>query len=238
MNSVTLGKTHRKVAKVYAKIWEKDIYTGFSKNTSKKTTPLLAELITKIKHNKTINKKVLEIGAGSGTHSLRLGQKKNISVYAVEYSPLAVGEMKKLFEDKANVQAIKADMFDYLLKTSNIYDAVYANAVLHFLDAKSRIKLCRLISRVTAKKGVFALSFKSEGDALEKRGKKVRTTNVGSLIKGDDGITRLFVKDIKPIIQELKVVGFIVKKTFKWNIKGYNIVGEDGKFVGLICNKE
>ena len=77
------------------------------------------------------------------------------------------------------------------------------------------------------------MSFKKKGDALEFVGTKVRETKAGTIIRGGDGISRLFVKDIKPLIKELMTNGFGVEKVFEWSVKGYNIPRKEGRFIGI-----
>ncbi len=139
---------HVSTAEKYDKVWRGGIYGGFSKNTGgERKTPLLADLIRRLS-KKTGDKKVLEIGAGSGVHSLQLLNAKDVFVSAVEHSSIAVQQMKRLFQGRKNIKVIKADMFNFLMKSpAGHYDAVYANAVAHFLSMSDRKRLFGLVKK-------------------------------------------------------------------------------------------
>ena len=163
---------------------------------------------------------------------------KNVRVDAVEYSSVAVKKFKERVRGEQRIKVIRADMFDYLRKSPpSRYDALYANAVFHFLSTEERRKLYQLAYEALRPNGILAISFKAYGDILQARGKKIKDTSSGVTIRGNDGITRLFVRKIAPIIKELERGGFHFRKSYKWAVRGYNLPHKDSRFVGLIAIK-
>lgn len=234
----------------YKAIWSTGRYAGFSQGTSgERTTPLLDELIERLSNQRNgLPVRVIEGGAGCGSHSIRLAEQDNFHVVAVESSEVAAGIIKDNLKkaaigDGAALRVVNGDIIQYLKGLgAGQYDAFYANAVFHFFPPKERAEAYGLLHAVLTQRGLIAISFKAIGDALEKEGAMLEEQEPGSLVRGYiDGITRLFVSRPERIVEELQAARYNVKGIFKWTVSDYNpdpsIKRRDGEFVGFIAEK-
>jgi SAM-dependent methyltransferase len=184
--------------------------------------------------------RVLELGAGSCDHTLRLAQ-EGFEVTAVEYSQAAVAIANERIAAKGcghRVRVVCADLFTYVdgLAQGSV-DGVYANSVLHFMSSAERCHVYRMTRLALSDNGLIATSFKAAGDALESRGTWIEQTGAGSVVEGTDGIRRIFVSNDEPLKGEIGSAGYQVVDTIRWSVPGYNIAGEDGRFVGFLATR-
>ncbi len=237
--------SHQDTADLFDGVWRSDAYAGFSegKGEAGGTTPLLEAFISAVKHLPQEGRNVVEFGAGSGEHAIRLAQ-AHLPVTAVEWSPWAVERMQHRFASRIAggvqfPQVVRANMFGYLQEQEGKgLDNVYANSVLHCLSAQERAKFFELLAKSQRHGKFAALSFKASGDALQESGEFVETTPAGDVLKGGDGIRRLFVADPMPIIREAQRFGLRVNSTLGWEVPDYNLRGKTGRFVGFLAEKQ
>jgi trans-aconitate methyltransferase len=234
-----MDTNHSNISDLYEDVWKKNLYNGFSQDTEgAQSTPFLETFISLVHQAKKPMPRIAEFGAGSGDHALRLAR-EGIQVTAVESSSTAVDLIKKKnAQQQGSVQVVQTSLFDFIRKSEpESQDGVYANAVFHFLSQKEREKIYEDLWKLLSPTGCLGISFKAEGDSLQKRGHVVEETAAGAIVEGSDGIRRLFVKDLKPLCQEMAQKGFEIVTTLQWQIANYNIVGEVGFFAGILARK-
>lgn len=116
-------------------------------------------------------------------------------------------------------------------------DGFYSNALFHVFKPDDRVRLYKTISEVQPPKGIIAVAFKAQGDALQYYGKKTSENEYGIVVKGQDEIEREFVKAPEKVMYELKSVGYKLSEPISWVVPDYNKKGKDGKFIGFIGEK-
>jgi len=230
---------NQQTANLYEKIWNQNLYQGFSKGTQgARSTSFLDAFIAQVKNLNKKLPKIVELGAGSGDHALRLVS-ENFDVTAIESSATAVRLMQdRLKNESVRFSVFEKNLFQYVqsLEVAE-WDGVYANAVFHFLTVAERLELYAKLFQVQHNNGILAVSFKGIGDALQKKGKLVEDTPAGPVVEGVDLVKRLYVSDPNPLIDEMRNAGYQFIETIEWSIPNYNIPGENGVFVGLLAKK-
>lgn len=226
-------------AELYARVWRRGQYAGFSNATSGETaTPFLDAFIEAVKAGGR-PARVLELGAGSFDHALRCAR-DGLDVTAVEYSEVAVTSAKERLLHLAGgrLEIVRDDLFAYTGRLApGSLAGVYSNAVFHFLSPEQRSEQYRILHDALHEHGVLAISFKAEGDALQSRGRVVELTPAGPVVEGDDGIRRLFVTDVEVLVDEMRDAGFVVQDVIRWSVTDYNVARERGEFVGLLATR-
>jgi hypothetical protein len=136
------------------------------------------------------------------------------------------------------LEIVQADLFAFTAELSaGQLAGAYANAVFHVLSADQRRGQYRALRGALVERGVLAVSFKAEGDALQRRGSVAQKTAAGPVVKGDDGICRLFVVDVDALAHEMRDEGYSVRRVIRWSVPDYNISAQSGEFVGLLATR-
>jgi hypothetical protein len=233
-------KHQDKTAQLFDDVWERGTYSGFSRHTRGETsTPFLEAFLQALKELKSTPRNVLELGAGSCDHALRCAR-EGFPTTAVEYSGVAVAAARERARKYPNIQLqiIQADLFTFTARSErNHWAGLYANSVFHFLSSDHRRNQYRVLRGALMERGIAAISFKAAGDALERRGSVIERTAAGPIVKGDDGIGRLFVACIDPLVDEMCSEGYTIRRVIRWSVPGYNVPDESGEFVGLLAQR-
>jgi len=235
-----MDKYGSQTAELFDEVWRRGTYAGFSRNTpGESTTPFLDAFAREVMALGTTTPRVVELGAGSCDHALRLAL-EGFSTTAVEYSGVAVAaarERMRAYPDLL-LEVVQADLFAFTARLArNHLAGVYANSVFHFLSPDERCNQYRLLRGVLVERGVLGISFKARGDALERRGRVVEETRAGRVVEGEDGIRRLFVADVDALADEMRGEGYTVRRAIQWSVPGYNVSGETGEFVGFLATR-
>jgi ubiquinone/menaquinone biosynthesis C-methylase UbiE len=86
------------------------------------------------------NKKILEVGAGSGRDSLQLAQ-ENAIVYVLDYSPQALRIVKNLNEqNEVSVYLVQGDAFQIPIPDDTLDIVFHQGLMEHFKDPQSLLK--------------------------------------------------------------------------------------------------
>jgi cyclopropane fatty-acyl-phospholipid synthase-like methyltransferase len=225
-------------------VWKENKYKGFShETTGESQTPFLNTFIQQLPLGGAC---VVELGAGSCDHAVRMAKEEVIikQVTAVEFSETAVTSARQRLDKldagvRSRLTIECNDLFTFINKVKlNSIQGIYANSVLHFLTPKQRQDLYRQAHKALSAGGIIAVSFKTTGDALYKRGEPVEDTSAGVVIRdASDHICRLFVSPtgVNVLAAELRSAGFSVNSVLQWSVPDYNIEGDDGHFVGFIA---
>jgi hypothetical protein len=233
-----MAKHGNETAELYADVWRRGTYSGFSHETrGESSTPFLDAFVHEVRALGARAPSVVELGAGSCDHALRCAL-EGFSTTAVEYSGVAVSAARDRLRRYPGLplEIVQEDLFAFTAKLApNHLAGVYANAVFHFLSADQRMSEYRMLRGSLVERGVLGISFKAEGDALQRRGSVVQETPAGSVVEGEDGIRRLFVDDVDALVDELCSEGYRVQRAIRWSVPGYNISSESGEFVGLLA---
>ena len=227
-------------ADLYDDVWRRGTYSGFSHDTcGQSSTPFLDEFLEAVKELRAHAPRIVELGAGSCDHALRFAR-SGVPTTAVEYSGAAVAAARARAQEYPGIplEIVQADLFAFTatLAASRLTGA-YANAVFHFLSAEQRRGQYRVLRQALVERGLLAISFKAEGDALQSRGSVAHQTTAGPVVRGDDGICRLFVAEVDVLAQEMRDEGFTVCRAIRWSVPDYNIPAEKGEFVGLLASR-
>lgn len=244
-------------AEKFASVWRDKRYRGFGNGTSgQDETPLLRALVSHFDRTRGAVRlpsqcggnrigppiRIIEGGPGSGDHTIALA-KEGLYVTAVEFAEDAAAEIREKARRGGEgyglrVKVVNADLLRFLRESKLRPDAFYANSVLHFFSSRDRTVIYLQLSRRETE--VIAVSFKAEGDALQTRGNQVGETRAGVIVRGDDEIDRLFVRDVIPLINEVTSVGYAIDpgNIHTWDVPDYNIPGEPGRFVGFLAVRE
>ncbi|MDB4933638.1 MAG: hypothetical protein JWP87_610 [Labilithrix sp.] len=230
----------KNAAELFDRVWSRGTYAGFSQNTSGQgATPFLDAFVSAVKKLGAKPSRVVELGAGSCDHAMRCAL-EGFETTAVEYSAVAVTSARErlLHRSEGRLAIVQADLFAFTRKMiSRSLTGLYANSVFHFLSSHERREQYRIIRDALIEHGVLAVSFKAEGDALQKRGSVVEDTPAGPVVKGDDEIRRLFVTNSDALADELRDEGYTVQDVIRWTVPDYNIASESGAFVGLLATR-
>jgi hypothetical protein len=233
-------KDENETAQLFDDVWQRDTYSGFSRHTHGETsTPFLESFLRAVKELKSKPRRVLELGAGSCDHALRCAR-DGFPTTAVEFSGVAVAAARERARNHPDIQLqiVQADLFAFTAGlVQNHWAGLYANSVFHFLSSDDRRNQYRILRGAMVERGILAISFKASGDALERRGAAVERTAAGPVVKGDDGICRLFVACVDPLVDEMCSEGFTVRRVIRWSVPGYNIPDERGEFVGVLAQR-
>jgi hypothetical protein len=231
-------------AELFDIIWKENKYKGFSHETvGESKTPFLDAFINQLPSDSA---RVVELGAGSCDHAIRMAKEEAIikQVTAVEYSETAVtSARKRLANFDAGIGSrliIECnDLFVFVNKLQpNTIHGIYANSVLHFFTPKEREDLYRQAYKALVNGDLIAVSFKAIGDALHKRGELVEDTPAGAVICDiTDHVCRLFVSPtgVDVLAAELRSTGFHIISVLQWSVPDYNIQGDDSQFIGFIA---
>jgi hypothetical protein len=227
-------------AELYDDVWRRGTYSGFSHDTcGQSSTPFLDAFLKAVKELGAHAPRIVELGAGSCDHSVRCAL-SGLPTTAVEYSGVAVAAARDRAQRYPDIplEIVQADLFAFTAKlTAGQLAGAYANAVFHFLSAEQRRGQYRVLRGALVERGVLAISFKAEGDALQRRGSVAQETAAGPVVKGDDGICRLFVVDVDALAHEMRDEGYSVRRVIRWSVPDYNIPAQSGEFVGLLATR-
>lgn len=235
-----MAKHENETAELFADVWRRGTYSGFSRNTRGEiSTPFLEAFLREVKTLRLKAPRIVELGAGSCDHAMRCAR-EGFPTTAVEYSAVAVAAARE--RARANpslpIEIVEADLVAFTTSLpENHVAGVYANSVFHFLTAEVRRSQYRSLRAALVKRGVLGISFKAHGDALEGRGRVVEETPAGAVVENEDGIRRLFVADVDALGAEMQDEGFTIRRAIHWSVPGYNIANENGEFVGLIATR-
>jgi hypothetical protein len=227
-------------AELFDDVWRRDTYSGFSRNTrGESSTPFLDAFLGAVTELGAEVPRLVELGAGSCDHALRCAL-SGFPTTAVEYSGVAVAAAREraLRHPDIKLEIVQADLFAFTATLeANRLAGVYANSVFHFLSPEQRRNQYRVLREALIERGVLAISFKAHGDALQSRGTVAHETASGPVVKGDDGICRLFVAEIEPLASEMRDEGFSVCRVIRWSVPDYNVSAQSGEFVGLLATR-
>jgi trans-aconitate methyltransferase len=226
-------------AELFDRVWRRGTYAGFSQNTSGQgATPFLDAFVHAVKELGARPSRVVELGAGSCDHAMRCAL-EGFETTAVEYSDVAVTSARERLVDRSNgrLRIVQGDLFAFTRQLDRSLAGLYANSVFHFLSSHQRREQYRIIRDALVDHGVLAISFKAQGDALQKRGPVVEHTLAGPVVEGDDKIRRLFVTNVDALADEMRDDGYIVQDVIRWSVPDYNIASESGEFVGLLATR-
>jgi hypothetical protein len=236
----SMAKGISETADLFDDVWRRGTYSGFSRNTpGESTTPFLEAFVQEVRALGANVPRVVELGAGSCDHALRCAR-EGFATMAVEYSAVAVEAARERIRGCPDLplEIVRADLFAFTAQLAHDHLAgVYANSVFHFLSTHERRSQYRLLRGVLVHRGVLGISFKADGDALQRRGKVVEETAAGSVVEGEDGIRRLFVARVDALAEEMQGEGYTVARTIRWSVPGYNVSNESGEFVGLLATR-
>jgi trans-aconitate methyltransferase len=235
-----MAKQENETAKLFDDIWRRGTYSGFSRDTSgQSSTPFLESFLRDVTALGAKAPRLVELGAGSCDHAFRCAF-DGFSTTAVEYSSVAVAEARDRMRryPGLSLEIVQADLFAFASRLAHNHLAgVYANSVFHFLSSDERRDLYRVLRAALVERGVLAVSFKAHGDALQRRASVVEETAAGAVMKGEDGIRRLFVAHVGALVDEMRDAGYSVHRAIRWSVPGYNVSNEDGEFVGLLATR-
>lgn len=239
-------------AKIYAQSWEQGTYGAATEDgLVQHGTPLLETFIQHLKQYQESRDarllRVLEGGAGSGDHSIRLA-KEGFQVEANELTDVATGRIRRRGNQlpcslRSRFRTVKGDITEYLeQQKAESLAGFYANSVLHTFSADERLALYKAVHNAQPRGGLVAVSFKAQGDAVQYRGEVLERTDAGDIVKDCLGISRIFVEDLDPLINELSRVGYKHLETSRWDVETYIAQQDypDGtrKFIGFLAQKE
>jgi trans-aconitate methyltransferase len=227
-------------AELFHDVWRRGTYSGFSRDTGgERSTPFLESFLGELKALGRGAGKIVELGAGCCDHALRLAR-EGFPTTAVEYSSVAVAAAKERARRHPDfpLEIVQADLFAFTAQlVPNELAGLYANSVFHFLSPDHRRRLYRAVRRALVNRGVIAISFKAQGDALQPRGSVVEETAAGAVVEGDDGIRRLFVARVEALADEMRDEGYTIQRSIQWSVPGYNVADGRGEFVGLLARR-
>jgi len=228
----------------------KEIHGGFTLGTDGARTPMLEDFTERLKDMEGKGQgtkfKVMEAGSGSGIQAIEiakdLGDQANIlaidtSIKAREVLDDNVAEEGLEWQIKSRQKDIY-DVIEKQDKEAADLDGFYANSVLHFIHPRDRAGMYHGLHRVMKDGAVLAVSFKSAGDFLESEGDFLRNEPGGRLVKGKDGIVRIFVHDQEVFKSELQSAGFEDIQVHEWEVTDYNSPGKTAKFIGFTAVKK
>ncbi|WP_035587202.1 class I SAM-dependent methyltransferase [Hippea jasoniae] len=117
-------------------------------------------------------KSVLDVGCGSGRHTLAL-LREGFSVTAVDTSETALGILKSLvnnFKENINdkLKIMQGDIKNMPFN-NNSFDAILCWGVLHYLDTEELKKAIKEMHRILKEGGLLALTLRSTEDSEYKR---------------------------------------------------------------------
>jgi hypothetical protein len=235
-----MARHSNETAELYDGVWRRGTYSGFSHNTrGQSSTPFLEAFLEAVQELGTREPRIVELGAGSCDHALQCAL-SGVPTTAVEYSGFAVAAARERMRRYPDIplEIVRADLFAFTatLSTGQLTGA-YANAVFHFLSAEQRRSQYRVLRTALVERGVLAISFKAQGDALQPRGCVAQETAAGPVVKGDDGICRLFVVEVDALVHEMRAEGYSVRRVIRWSVPDYNMPAESGEFVGLLATR-
>ena len=211
-------------------------------------TPMLQGLVEYCQTNGFT--RVIEGGSGPGYHAFFMAS-HGLEVMGIEHSSEAIevawdnlGELNGRIHVDRKIEFVQGDFVAGLetrkAEEAGLVGGVYANALLHFFDQPTRLRVYKAGYDVLSPGGMMAVSFKSSRDALRNLGEVVGRELAGLVVNDSKyynlGIKRLFVEDPQPLMAEMSGVGFKVLAPLEWVAKHYNAGGHygDGYFVGLV----
>jgi hypothetical protein len=235
-----MAKHEHETAQLFDSVWRRNTYSGFSHNTrGESSTPFLEAFLRAVKALEVKAPRIVELGAGSCDHAIRFAL-EGFATTAVEYSSVAVASARERARryPKLELEIEQAELCAFTAGLPpNHVAGLYANSVFHFFTAEERRNQYRILRAALVERGVLGISFKAQGDALERRGTVVERTAAGAVVEGEDGIRRLFVADVEVLADEMHAEGYTVGEAIHWSVPGYNIASESAAFVGLLSTR-
>jgi hypothetical protein len=235
-----MAKHDSDAAQLFDEVWRRGTYKGFSRNTQgESSTPFLDAFLQEVRAAGAKPARLVELGAGSCDHALRCAL-EGFPTTAVEYSGVAVAAARERARTHPDLplEIVQADLCAFTAQLPAEHLAgVYANSVFHFLSPDERRRQYGVLRVALVQGGILGISFKAQGDALQRRGRVVEQTAAGPVVEGDDGIHRLFVARVEPLADEMREQGYGIRRAFRWSVPDYNIANESGEFVGLLATR-
>lgn len=154
-----MGKQWDKIFKEYGKVFTKP----------QENTPKIVELFKK----KGV-KKVLDLGCGSGRHTVYLA-KHGFKVYGIDIAPTGIKIAKEwLKKEKLKANLKIGDIYKKLPYHDNFFDAIISTHTIHHNRIENIRKLIKEIKRILKPKGLIFITVRKELKAKEwKKGKIV-----------------------------------------------------------------
>lgn len=118
------------------------------------------------------NGQILELGAGTGQDTEYLLQ-KGFHVTATDFSPIALHNLKKKFEDSDNLTVKEINLTKQFPEPDGQYDAVLANLVIHYFNSETTQQIYNEIYRVLKPRGILAVMVNTKKDPEFNLGKKL-----------------------------------------------------------------
>ncbi len=138
-----------------------DYYEHFNEDTRLKTRHGNVEFITNIKYihetlNNDFNKKILDIGAGTGAYSIPLSM-EGYNVTAVE---LVKHNLDQIKDKNLNINCILANAIDLQMIDDETYDLVLLfGPIYHLMNNNDKLLAIKEAKRVLKKDGTLFISY-------------------------------------------------------------------------------
>ena len=240
-------------AELYEGAWSAGLYGGYGEGTDvHRTTPLLNTLIERLLGQSGANtpSRVFEGGSGSGDHAVTLAR-AGFAVLANEYSPVAAAKIVSRTTDGSingsggTIVVAQGDILECLRgQEPGSFDGFYSSSVFHTFNPKERLSVYGAVYNVQPVGGLLAVSFKAAGDYVQDvAGHLERHTDAGAVCADEaGGISRLFVHNSKPLIEELERSGYDLVRAYDWAVPREEVSGDGAtqyrKFVGFLACKK
>ena len=195
-------------------VWDKGWDNVFKKNKwgEYPNEELVRFIKSELKKKSSKEKKILEIGSGTGSNFL-LYNNENLNAYGIDGSKVAINQAKKIIKNKySKINLLLGDVEKLPFK-SNFFDFVIDIECLYSNDEESTKKILKEVQRVLKHNGkFFSISFGTKTSGY-KSGKKLNgerntyiDTKKGALKKDYRLIRYMDKKDIKRIYKDFKII--------------------------------
>jgi len=163
-------------------------------------------------------KKVLDIGCGSGRHSLAM-LKEGLEVYAIDSSSTSLSIAKKLCDGCNKKIFLKEGSVTAIPYAEDSFDGVLCWGILHYLSPDEVQKALKEIHRILKPRGYFALTLRSSADS-EAQNKDRDQEMIISSARESKGLHFKYY-DEKDIVSTLSLF-----KNVKWGHKTRTFLGD------------